>query len=72
MAEHTFHDVTTVRREYILRAPTNWAEVGKVYAAINQEIDALGVRSSDDLVTVETRDDRIVFWYEKSSTVTHD
>jgi hypothetical protein len=71
MAEYTSRHVTTVRREYALRLPTNWAEIGKVYAAINQEFDALGISSSDDRVTVEARDDELVFWYEKSREVSH-
>lgn len=71
MAEYTSRDVTTVRREFALRRPTNWAEVGKVYAAIEQEFKALGRRNSDDAVTVDATDDEIVFWYEKSSEVTH-
>lgn len=71
MAEFTSRDVTTVRREFVLRRPTNWAEVSKVYAAIEQEFKADGRRDSDDAVTVDANDTEIVFWYEKSREVTH-
>lgn len=71
MAEYTFRDVTTVRREYALRRPTNWAEVDKVKAAISQELKQLGLSESDNRVTVDANDEEIVFWYEKSSEVTH-
>lgn len=71
MAEYTSRDVTTVRREYVLRAPTNWVEIGKVCNAIQKELDIQGISASDDRVTVEPRDNEIVFWYEKSSEATH-
>lgn len=71
MAEFTSRDVTTVRREFALRRPTNWVEIDKVSAAINQELIELGVSLSDDRVTVDANDDEIVFSYEKSREVTH-
>lgn len=64
MADYTFYDVTSVRREYVLRSPSNWSEVSKVIAALEQEITE---GDSDDRVTVEAKGDEIVFWYEKSS-----
>lgn len=71
MANHTSRTVTTVRREYALRRPTNWAEIGKVYAAINQEFETRGIKSSDDRVTVDANDDEIVFTFDVSSDVSH-
>jgi hypothetical protein len=71
VADYTSRNVTTVRREYVLRRPTNWAEVGKVVAAINQELKGLGLSSSDNRVTVDANDDEIVFSYEKSCEVSH-
>lgn len=71
MAECTPRHVTTVRREYALRRPTNWAEVDKVKAAISLELEELGLSESDDRVTVDANDDEIVFWYEKSCHVSH-
>jgi hypothetical protein len=71
MAEFVSRQVTTVRREFALRMPTNWAEVGKVCAALSQELKAAGLSPSDDRVTVEPRDEEIVFWYEKSREVSH-
>lgn len=67
MAEYTSRTVTTVRREFALKRPTNWAEVDKVKAAISQELKELGLSESDDRVTVDANDDEIVFWYEKSN-----
>lgn len=71
MAEFTSRDVTTVRCEFVLRRPTNWAEVDKVKAAISQELKQLGLSESDDRVTVDATDKEIVFWYEKSREVIH-
>lgn len=71
MAEYTFRDVTTVRREYALRRPTNWAEIDKVHAAIARELDDLGLSHSDNRVMVDATDDEIVWSYEKSSEVSH-
>jgi hypothetical protein len=69
MATYTSRTVTTTRREYVLTSPTNWAEVGKVVAALNQELGEEAARW-DDVVTVEARDDEIVFSYEKDQAVT--
>jgi hypothetical protein len=71
MAEYTSRNVTTVRREYALRKPTNRVEVEKVFAALDQELKQLGIGWSDDLITVDATDEEIVFWYEKSTEVTH-
>jgi hypothetical protein len=62
MADWTSCVVTTVRKEYTLPSPTNWAEVGKVMAAIATELS--GQRAGDDTVRVEARDDEIAFWFE--------
>ena len=66
MADYTSRTVTTTRKEYELRSPTNWAEVGKVIAAIEQDLS--GRRTYDDDVTVEARDDVIVFSYEADAS----
>jgi hypothetical protein len=71
VAEYAARHVTTVRCEYALRLPTNLAEIGKIYAAIDQELKELGLPSSDNLVTVEASDEELVFWYERSREVTH-
>lgn len=62
MADYTSRTVTTTRKEYALRSPTNWAEVGKVIAVIEGELSAK--RTYDNDVTVEARDDEIVFWFD--------
>lgn len=62
MADYTSRIVTTTRKEFILPSPTNWGEVQKVLAALRT--DLAGKRAYDDDVTVEARDDEIVFSYE--------
>lgn len=64
MATYSRREVVEKRIEYFLPSPTNWAEVSKVISALNQE---LGEEESrwDDAVTVEARDEEIVFWYKE-------
>jgi hypothetical protein len=70
MAEYTFRDVTTVRREYALPIETNWAEISKVFAAMRNELGEDRAQY-DDAVRTTVTDNEIVFWYEKSSEETH-
>lgn len=66
MADWTRRERTTVHVEYVLPNPTNWAEVGKIYTAINQE---LGEKAqSDDAVWVVGTDDEIIFRFEKETS----
>lgn len=69
MADFAARHVTTVRREFTLRTPTNWAEIGKVFAAIDLELKAAGLSDLDSRVTAETTEEEIVFWYTKSTEV---
>jgi hypothetical protein len=68
MATYSSRDITICRREYSLPSPTNVAEVAKVFAAINQNL-ATRDGYSDDFVTVEARDDEIIFSFEISKVV---
>jgi hypothetical protein len=61
MADYTFGTEVTYRRVYSLRKPTNWAEVGKVYSAITNEM--CGRPVYDDTVTVDADDENITFAY---------
>jgi hypothetical protein len=70
MADYTSRHVTTVRREYALPIETNWAEIDKVFAAMRNELGEERAQY-DDAVRTRVTDDEIVFWYEKSSEVTH-
>jgi hypothetical protein len=65
MAEYSRREVTTVQVEYYLPSPVNWAEVGKAFAAVKQE---LGEEASqwDTAAWFEARDDEIVIRFEKS------
>jgi hypothetical protein len=60
----THYRVTKTWQVYELPSPTNWVEVSKVLAAINQETQAAGLRAGDDLVEVIASDDKILFRYE--------
>lgn len=62
MAEFERRVVRTERVEYVLRSPTNWAELGKAFAAIQQELGA--VELSDDSVMVAAVDAEIVCYFE--------
>lgn len=68
MATYSSRDITIRRREYSLSSPTNMAEVAKVFAAINQD-PATENGYVDDFITVEARDDEIVFSFEISKEV---
>lgn len=65
MADYSVRTVTTTRKEYILPSPSDWGEVGKVMAAIRNQLSDKDARY-DDTVTVEARDDEIVFSYTVS------
>lgn len=64
MASYTRRERTTVHVEYVLTSPTNWAEVGKVYAALNTELGEERARW-DDAVEVVAAEDEIIFRYLK-------
>lgn len=64
MAAYSRREVTTVRVEYVLDSPTNWAEVDKAFASCRTD---LGEQARwDDVVRVEARDDEVVISYELS------
>lgn len=69
MAEHTYHEETTSKAVWTLSSPTNWAEIGKVFASVKQRF-ADRDTSWDDFVTVEARDDEIIFWVDITTRVT--
>lgn len=62
MADMTIHDETTTRRFYVLHSPTNWVEVSKVLAVLQQDPDLTS--DSDDAVLVEAWGDEIRFTFE--------
>lgn len=64
MADYGRRERHFVRTEYVLTSPTNWAEVGKAFAAINQDLGEDKARW-DDAAWVEARDDEIVIWHER-------
>jgi hypothetical protein len=61
MADYTFGTEITYKRVYSLAKPTNWAEVGKVYNAITNEMCNRPV--FDDTVIVDADDENITFTY---------
>ncbi len=69
MAMYSRREVDTKHVEYFLPSPTNWAEVGKVVAALNRELGEARARY-DDAVTVEAVGEEIVFRYKADETIT--
>jgi hypothetical protein len=71
VAEYSRRVVTTTEVQYYLPKPTNWAEVGKVYAAIKQE---MGEERSkwDDAVVIDADDEEITFTLQGTREVKHD
>lgn len=63
MAEYSFHEEITKRAVWTLPSPTNRAEVNKVFGAIKTYFPEC-MWESDDAVTVEARDDEIIFWVD--------
>ena len=64
MADYTRRDETKTRRIYTLPSPTNWTEVSKVLAALQQDPDCQKLGEWDDIVKVEAWDDEIRFSFE--------
>lgn len=67
MSNYTKRRVTNTRVEYVLKSPTNWVDITKVFSAIDNDFTKLNLRNFDDSVRVESRDDEIVFSYLLSS-----
>lgn len=63
MASFTRREKKISRVEYALTTPTNWAEIGKVLAALRSELPP-ELAQWDDTVTVNVGDDEIVFTYD--------
>lgn len=61
--ERMVRSVTTVR--YMIELPTNWAEVGKVYAAIRNELGD-DRANWDDAVTVTADDEHVIFSFDET------
>jgi hypothetical protein len=67
MSQVTTRIIKITRHEVVIPSPTNWAEVGKALAVIEQRLEAAGKETRwDDTVTVEARDDEIVFYWTES------
>ena len=62
MASYSRRQVVTTRIEYVLSNPAHWTEVGKAFAAAENEL----AESAAGAVWVESRDDEVVVWFEKS------
>lgn len=70
MAEYSRRVVTTRHVEYYLPSPTNWAEVGKVFAAMRNELGEEAARW-DDAVLIEANDEEIVFRTQGRREINH-
>jgi hypothetical protein len=72
VATFTQRTRTTVRHEYAIPAPANWAEIGKAFTAATFDMEAAGIppsrRDADDAVWVERHgEDIIVYWEEEKN-----
>lgn len=64
MADYTIRSRTFVRHEYVLPNPTNWAELGKALASLEQSLPS-GVEPFDNSVRVEADDAEIVLYWQE-------
>lgn len=58
------------RVEYYLPNPTDWIEVSKMISAIDDDLSAQKLPTSDNSVKVRADDEEIVFWWEAVTQVT--
>ncbi|OPG13666.1 hypothetical protein [Microbispora sp. GKU 823] len=66
MADYSRRERTKTWVEYALPNPTNWGQVGRVIAVLNQELGEDRARW-DDVVEVLATDEEIIFRYEKET-----
>ena len=66
MAAYETRTKTTVRHEFVLPNPTNWAELSKAVTAIEHDLKANGMDASyDDVVTVAATEEEIILSWEE-------
>lgn len=69
MATMTRRTVTTVRHEYLIPKPANWAEVSKAMNAATQDMKAAGEDPKwDDAAWFEADDENIILYWEEHTT----
>lgn len=56
------------RVEYYLSKPSNWAELSKMEAAVDNEVRDKEILPTDDTVTVNANDDEILMSFELPGT----
>lgn len=65
MADFLRREIITKRVEYVLRSPTNVAELGKAFAAAEKSAQSYGRQvGTDDWLTVLAQDDSIVMTFD--------
>lgn len=69
MAAYEPRVITTTRYEYVIRKESaNWAEIGKAFAAVKQDMNvgqpAGTSRGGDDAVWVDADDENIIIYWE--------
>jgi len=64
VADFSRREVTKTWVEYALPNPTNWGQIGRVIAVLNQELGEDRAQW-DDAVEVLANDEEIIFRYEK-------
>lgn len=67
MADYTTRTKTTVRHEFVLPNPANWAELSKAFSAIKHDVEAHGLDSRyDDIVTIKATEEEIILFWEET------
>lgn len=66
MADYARRERTVRWVEYVLELPTNWAEIGKVFASLTHELGEERARW-DDAVEVTSDGDELIFRYTKET-----
>ena len=67
MAQFETRDKRTIRHEYVLPDPVNWAEVGKAFSAAHQAYEDANGRAADDSIWVTHADEEIIIYWEESN-----
>lgn len=58
--------VITIRHEYLVPMPANWAEIGKAQSMAKRDLEAAGKQAtSDDAVWFDSDDERIIIYWEE-------
>lgn len=66
MAQYETRTRTTIRHEYVVPDPVNWAEVGKAFSAASRDYEDANGRTADDSIWVTHADEEIIIYWEET------